>query len=392
MQTKTYFASSVPAALEVARKELGADAMLVGSRPAPADVRAFGRLEVTFAFDPAPAAIPAVQTIPPQTLPSQPLQGSGYSTPSGRHSRSELDEIRQQIATLRNAVGGAVNAASAPAAFGDYLNDATAARVERDGACGEAVARLCSSGLDAETARDIVAAASRRPGDLKSAVIDEIAGRIRVRPFGPWKTGECRTIAFIGPPGRGKTTSLVKIAVGYGLAKRVPVRIYSAGAHSIGGQEQMARYAGILGVPFQAFESLASLHLALDGDTGKGLVLIDTPGLSRADSAEMRGFAGFFARRPEIEKHLVLRADARTADMIRMASCFSSLTPSRLLFTGLDEVSTPGALVELLVRSSIPAVFVGKGQQIPDDIEEPSAATWARAVGGENLPAAVAAA
>ena len=36
MQTKTYFASSVSAAMEVARRELGAEAMLVSSRPAPA--------------------------------------------------------------------------------------------------------------------------------------------------------------------------------------------------------------------------------------------------------------------------------------------------------------------------------------------------------------------
>ncbi len=35
MQTKTYFASSVPAALEVARQELGEEALLVSSQPAP---------------------------------------------------------------------------------------------------------------------------------------------------------------------------------------------------------------------------------------------------------------------------------------------------------------------------------------------------------------------
>ena len=56
MQTKTYFASSVPAALEVARKELGEDAMLVTSKPASAEARPFGRLEVTFAYDPKPTA------------------------------------------------------------------------------------------------------------------------------------------------------------------------------------------------------------------------------------------------------------------------------------------------------------------------------------------------
>ena len=60
MQTKTYFATSVPAALEVARQELGQDALLVGSRPAPTAARQYGRLEVTFAFDPKePAPRPA---------------------------------------------------------------------------------------------------------------------------------------------------------------------------------------------------------------------------------------------------------------------------------------------------------------------------------------------
>src|SRR5580704_683091 len=57
MQTKAYFASSVPAALEVARQELGEKAMLVSSKPAPPQARKYGRLEVTFAFDLADAPI-----------------------------------------------------------------------------------------------------------------------------------------------------------------------------------------------------------------------------------------------------------------------------------------------------------------------------------------------
>ena len=37
MQTKTYFATSVPAALEVARQELGADAVLMNTAIAAAE-------------------------------------------------------------------------------------------------------------------------------------------------------------------------------------------------------------------------------------------------------------------------------------------------------------------------------------------------------------------
>ena len=93
----------------------------------------------------------------------------------------------------------------------------------------------------------------------------------------------------------------------------------------------MARYAAILGVPFQAFESFESLHLALEGERWKGLILIDTPGAAAADHREMDGMAKFFGRRKEIEKHLVIRAEARSADMQCMLEKFAAIEPSRLL-------------------------------------------------------------
>ncbi|MDQ1471885.1 MAG: flagellar biosynthesis protein FlhF [Bryobacterales bacterium] len=374
MQTKTYFASSVPAALEVARKELGADAMLVSSRPAPLEMRGFGRLEVTFAFDPKPAEAPAPRHAP------VPVVAPAAAPGAGRYGRSELDDIRQQLAALRDAVGHAGPAGPAASGFRDYVSAAGAALERAMDSHAPLVARLCANGLEQETARSIVTAAWRVPGDMQQALVDELSGRLRVTPFAEMKQGENRTLALMGPPGRGKTTTLVKIAVQYGLAKRVPVRIYSAGAHGIGGQEQMARYAAILGVPFHAFESLDSLHLALNGDGWRGLILIDTPGLSRSEGPEMAALAGFFARRPEMEKHLVLRSDARVADMIHMVSGFASLGPSHLLFTGLDEALALGSVPEVLLRTGMPTAFAGTGQQIPDHIEDANAARWARMI------------
>jgi flagellar biosynthesis protein FlhF len=193
------------------------------------------------------------------------------------------------------------------------------------------------------------------------------------------KPGEARTLAFIGPPGRGRTTSLVKIAVRLGLARRVPVRIYSAGAHPVGGQDQMARFAAILGVPFQVCESLATLNLALNGEGWKGLALIDTPGISPADEGELDELRRFFSSRPEIEKHLVLRADGTSADMLHMIARFACLRPSRLLFTGMDEALRLTPVAEALMRGGIPVTFSGTGQQIPEDLEEMSADRLARA-------------
>jgi len=376
MQTKTYFATSVPAALEVARKELGPDAMLVGSRPSPADARAFGRLEVTFAFDDA--------------------QPGAREAPAGaQHQKTELDDLRTQIAALRDAVGNVGGVIPRAAAFaGGFADHMQAADVEIErkmDASGAIVSRLCANGLSREFARELVLSASQRQGEREPSVTSELTEKIRVKLFAEMKPRDSRTMAFIGPPGRGKTTSLVKIALRCGLARRVPVRIYSAGAHGIGGQEQMSRFAAILGVPFQAFESLESLHLALNGDGWRGLVLIDTPGLCRTDSWEISEFATFFSRRPEIEKHLVLRAEGRTADLLHAVSAFSMMGPTHLLFTGIDEALTLGAMAEVLARAGIPAAFAGTGRDIPDDIEEANAARWARTVCNGHAMAAAAA-
>ena len=84
------------------------------------------------------------------------------------------------------------------------------------------------------------------------------------------KPGESRTLAFIGPPGRGKTISLTKIAVNKGISRRLPVRICSAGAQAAGARDRLARFASILGTPFQAYDSIAMLDVALGETAGKG--------------------------------------------------------------------------------------------------------------------------
>jgi flagellar biosynthesis protein FlhF len=377
MQTKTYFASSVPMALELARKELGEDALLVTSRPSPPATRALGRLEVTFAWDPKPepAAAAPSGNVPFGAVPFG-MQRALHAS-ANRPQPSELDEIREQISELRLAVsrpGGDLAALPQPPEHRDYLST-----------------RLIDGGLAPDTAREISLAAARRPGDRHGAMLQELAGRLPCAPFPELKAGESKTLAFVGPPGRGKSTTLVKVAARFGLAKRVPVKIYTAGSHGVCGEEQMARFATILGVPFFACESLESLNLALTGDTWKGLALIDTPGISHSESSELTEFAKFFGRWPEIEKHLVLRADARSADMIGVISRFSPMGVSRLLFTGVDETLSLGAMAETLLRSKIPGTLVGTGQQLPDDLETISAAGLARAVCGEKALAAMAA-
>jgi flagellar biosynthesis protein FlhF len=359
MQTKAYFASSVPAALEVARRELGPEAMLVGSRPSPPHVRQFGRLEVTFAWTPAKVSgAPEGWSLLPI-----PRSGARAAFPAARSSDvSDLEDIRRQLCALRSAVGEVLPARSS------------------GGVTERLAAGLREAGIDPEISREMATTAGEKSGDPESNVFDAMVQRIAVSPFTPLKHGEHRTIAFIGPPGRGKTTTLIKVAVAKALTKRIPVRVYTAGSHGVGGSEQMAHYCSILGCPFQGFESLESLELALEGESWKGLSLIDTPGLGPAEQDELMAFTRFFARREECEKHLVLRAESRYADMLSVIERFAGLHPARLLFTGTDETDDWSAMVNVLIRASIPVTFEGTGRAIPEDLADADAVKLAGAV------------
>src|ERR1700744_2025004 len=97
METKAYFANSLQSAMEVARKELGADALLVQSGPASEEERAFGRLKVTFAWE--PGARPSPNPAPIATA---------------RRAEGGLDEIRREISALRAAIQGPVSDPTRP--------------------------------------------------------------------------------------------------------------------------------------------------------------------------------------------------------------------------------------------------------------------------------------
>jgi len=57
-----------------------------------------------------------------------------------------------------------------------------------------------------------------------------------------------------------------------------------------------------------------------------------------------------------------------------MLERFAVWRPAKLLFTHLDEMETPGALLETAMRSGLPVSFLADGRQIPEDIREASKA------------------
>jgi len=362
MRLKSYFARNMEAAMELARKEMGPEAMIVNSRPSPPEAKHLGEYEVVFAATPA--------------LSSKDAAESGDAADPNEALARELFEMRKQMEELKKSLSRPGRSAPLWAPSSDMY---------------DLFSRLLARGIDADTAQEILAAIyARLSGDpladwrsrgkpslvvdrdrLHRSVTVEMENRLSV------DAGVGRIVALAGPTGSGKTTALVNLAATCGLAARRPVHIISMDSYRIAAAEQLRTYASILGVGFQALETTRSLGQALEEHRGKDLILIDTPGYGPQDMDQAADLAAFLSGQTTIETHLVLPASMNAPDLFRAAERFEVFHPAKLIFTRLDETESCGAVFCHAARSGKPLSFFGFGQQIPENFE---AATKARVI------------
>src|SRR5436309_785071 len=137
MRIKSFFSHTVEGALASGRQELGAEAMLVNTRRAPADTGHEGEYEVVLATD-APE--------PPDSLSA----GGGVLAAAPREDRLsiEVSDLKKELEGMRRTL--AHSAFAAPA----WGREGSAQAPSGDAAAAYAV--LTGNEVDSELAREIV--------------------------------------------------------------------------------------------------------------------------------------------------------------------------------------------------------------------------------------------
>jgi flagellar biosynthesis protein FlhF len=346
MRLKSYFADTVEEAISLARREMGAEAMLVNSKRSNAEARHLGAYEVVCASD--------VEAQGPELEKSRKLLGSAPA-PMDKLSQ-DVSEIKHQVERL------ALTLARSSTGMAGIASDPELAN---------AFSLLAAAEVDADLAYDLIGKLTSpfRPEALRT----ELGRLLTVTAELGQGGSKARTVALVGPPGAGKTSTLVKLAVQYGIASRKACQILTVDTLRVGASDQLRSYAAILGVGFQVLETTAALARALDDHQQKDLILIDTPGLSANDLEGFEDLADFLSTYPGVDTHLVLPASMRTSDLRRVAAQYEIFKPAKLLFTRLDETETFGPILSQSIRSGKPMSFLTRGQRIPEDLEAASA-------------------
>jgi len=350
MKLKSYFSGTVEAAIELAREELGEDALLVNVRPAAIETRHLGAYEVVFGVangqEPAGPAAEAREA----------AHRTDRSARPDPRWFDDMADLRRQVARLSDSLRGARSLAGA------FAPGSAAARSE-----------LCSRLMEAELDPQLAQLAAQGVPLEEFCQADASLGR----------PGASRAVvALVGPPGAGKTATLAKLAARYGIAGRKRTHILSADVHRVAAAEQLRTLAAILGVGCDVVETPAALAQAVEEHKSKELILIDTPGLGWADLEDGRELARALAAHADVDTHLVLPASMKPADAARVADQFAMFRPSKLLFTRLDETTRFGAIVSESMRSSRPVSFLATGQEIPGALEAATVERLAELVRG----------
>jgi flagellar biosynthesis protein FlhF len=190
-----------------------------------------------------------------------------------------------------------------------------------------------------------------------------VAGPIQEKPGGP-----C-IVAFVGPTGAGKTTTLAKLAAHYSLNLKSSVSLITADTYRIAAIEQIRTFADIVNIELQVVFSPEEIPDAVASCSHNRFIFVDTAGRSQRSSEHLLELEKYMiALRPD-EIHLVLSASTKESDLLHVIQQYKKMGVNRLLFTKLDETLRLGNVFNTVRTSGIPVAYLTTGQNVPEDIE-----------------------
>jgi flagellar biosynthesis protein FlhF len=372
---RTFRAPDTRSALAMVKAALGSEAIIIGTREVDNGMFRSKEIEVTAALPEAPAMpkLPHVSayTPPPPAArrrasdlvrePAAPLetapqkaapQAQRFETRDELTSlRSSLEEVRREMRRMTGQVRMERELKLPPPAT-DLLT--------------HLIHRGVEDSLAAECVRQAVQQASNSSHTtLVAAVRNALAQRLTTAKA-PWRDGQRKIIALVGPTGVGKTTTIAKIAARALMETNQKVVLITADTYRIGASEQLARYGEIMAVPTYVARDRQELSRAIEKSSRADLVLIDTAGRSINEAVAQQ--AEMLRSVPGIELYLTVSACTGAREMSAAAERYRTLSPERLIITKVDEAIGPGSLLSAAVRIAQPIVAVADGQRVPEDI------------------------
>lgn len=176
-------------------------------------------------------------------------------------------------------------------------------------------------------------------------------------------------VALVGPTGVGKTTTVAKLAARY-ILRHGPNRValITTDNFRIGAHQQLRTFGRLLEVPVHVANDAAELRTVLDGLRDKQLILIDTAGMSQRDVRLSEQLALLHGGAPRVRNYLVLSATAQRSALDETVRAFRNTDIAGCILTKLDEASSLGEVLSVVVQQQLAVAYTSDGQRVPEDL------------------------
>lgn len=231
---------------------------------------------------------------------------------------------------------------------------------------------LKASGIDSRLAGKILvnafSAVSKDKSEDEAAIKSYMKSRMmsKIKVTDPLASRS--VVAFVGPAGVGKTTTIAKLAAVNALKKKRKTALLSMDTYRIAAAEQLKTYARIIGVPVEVAKDPKELAGRISDHSDKDLILVDTAGRSPKDKAHIAELSEMAALTPEMKFNLVLSSQTRDDALYDSVRGFSDARIDSLTFTKLDEGAVYGPILNTMLLSRKPVAYLTNGQKVPEDI------------------------
>jgi flagellar biosynthesis protein FlhF len=250
--------------------------------------------------------------------------------------------------------------------------------------------KLLAQGVDETIARKVmeVCARSLSPQSLQDEkrLHDYLSLQLQacLRTYPSTELTTKSVICLIGPGGAGKTNACAKIAAFHNRGK-VGQRVawICADTVSAGAISQARIYTEALGIPLHLAYTPTELLSAVT-EAQADLILVDTPGCNPYQESSLIELGDLLTALPERSVFLVSPATVKDSDLNRTVLAFKSFKLDGLVITRLDETRTYGNIFNLAWRSQLPLVYLSNGPRVPDDLQVAHPAQLVSALLGDN--------
>jgi flagellar biosynthesis protein FlhF len=205
--------------------------------------------------------------------------------------------------------------------------------------------------------------------NLKEISLRQLMQAVEV--VNPWKdpVRGPRIWTFLGSTGVGKTTTIAKLAIQAAFVKKTRVGLISLDNARLGGQEHLAAYARISGLPMVVAQTRGDLAESLEKMFNLDLILIDTPGRNPCDPGLSLELRQFFGEMQGLKHHLVVSATTAEGNIADAFEGFNVLNLASCIVTKVDESRDIVGVFNQLYKRQVALSYLATGQKVPEDLE-----------------------